>query len=758
MSSKTKWLLITIIVQFILVALIFQDVLIHPNNYFFEAGNEAIKNYLIPAFYIRYDTGVHFSGMNYPYGELPIFIDCQFPIAWCLQFIEHHFFPVAQYVPGIFNLMMLLSFLPCAAYIYLILSDFQVRHWFAMISAIGITMLSPQVIRMEGHFSLSYLFYIPMILYFTTHLLQAERKWKWVVLITVFNLVFGLIHLYYPAIMISFELSFLLIYGWQNYLQKKTFIKNTLLLLFSSILPFLIIEAFIFFIDPAHDRIKYPWGFFFAHASFNSTYLPPLNNILNFAHLSNGYWEGFAYVGVVGWAASLLILIKLIRKLIGKSRHFLIIPQFLRWSLYASFIVFLFSCAFPFKWGMESVLQYLGPLRQFRAVGRFAWVYYYILSITGVYCLHQFTRLFSFKMRSSLSGVILVMMIAGWSIDIYFNFTTLKNQYKPYPIAKDFTESGAIGSILKRENKKAEDFQAILTLPFFHVGSEKFWLEGGRSLWHGLKVSFETGLPMVDSYMGRTSLSNTLSSIQLVADRKIKKEILDDWPSEKPLLLLVTKDNLTPNEKYIVSRSRLLFESDDEALYELPVETFAAPFDSLRNHFFSVRDSFFSVGKNCYTDAPGSKVYKKKFSPDTGTAFFSDAPFQDSGTVKLLAASIDGNPQMYEASVWIKLFTDTYEIPILVYSQQDETGTVVDKQVIDLKTDPDNYKGWVRASCYFELKKQGNMVNLHVQGKYLEADRFLLRPANVNIYDEVKKDSSFVLNNYFIPPPYHSLQ
>ena len=80
MTNKTKWLLITIAIQFLLMAGIFRNVLFHPNEYFFEAGEDVIKSLMCMAYYIKYDHGLHFTGEIYPYGDHVMYADTHFPV------------------------------------------------------------------------------------------------------------------------------------------------------------------------------------------------------------------------------------------------------------------------------------------------------------------------------------------------------------------------------------------------------------------------------------------------------------------------------------------------------------------------------------------------------------------------------------------------------------------------------------------------------------------------------------------------------
>ena len=39
---------------------------------------------------------------------------------------------------------------------------------------------------------------------------------------------------------------------------------------------------------------------------------------------------------------------------------------------------------------MEFIVNYLGPLKQFRGIGRFAWLFYYVINIAAFYGIYQF--------------------------------------------------------------------------------------------------------------------------------------------------------------------------------------------------------------------------------------------------------------------------------------------------------------------------------------------------------------------------------
>jgi len=117
------------------------------------------------------------------------------------------------------------------------------------------------------------------------------------------------------------------------------------------------------------------------------------------------------------------------------------------------------------------------------------------------------------------------------------------------------------------------DYQAILPLPFFHVGSENVWLEAKCDiLRQSFIVSLKSGLPSMGVMLSRTSLSQTYKSLALVNNPISPFQILNDLPNKKPLLLMVENCNeLTSAEKNLVLYSSLVWRGPKFAFYQLPI-------------------------------------------------------------------------------------------------------------------------------------------------------------------------------------------
>ncbi len=101
----------------------------------------------------------------------------------------------------------------------------------------------------------------------------------------------------------------------REWIKKQTFRNNLTLfvhLFFQLILPFLILQLF-YISDHITDRSSYPWGFLYYRAYPQSVFLPigkPYGHFLN-SFVNTGFidWEGYAYVGLVAFAGTLVFLV-----------------------------------------------------------------------------------------------------------------------------------------------------------------------------------------------------------------------------------------------------------------------------------------------------------------------------------------------------------------------------------------------------------------------------------------------------------------
>jgi hypothetical protein len=265
-------------------------------------------------------------------------------------------------------------------------------------------------------------------------------------------------------------------------------------------------------------------------------------------------------------------------------------------------------------------------------------------------------------------------------------------------------------------------------------------------------AAYDTKLPMIDSHCGRTSLSHTMNALQLVSSPLIERNIVKDFPSDKPILLIVTDTSLTKDERLVISKGKFIATEGVLFLYELPLTSLDPPFHQARKDFLLNKDSLRRSGNLLFHSEKNDLVYSHQLV--AGNPFDSGLK-KKSDTIQLFNDLMSGadTSTTYEASIWNRVFTDSYESPELVVRQFDSKNKMIQELVSIPKEEPDNAYGWLRQHVDFKLTDLNSRVEIFIRGKRIEANYFLLRPATLDVYDRVATDSSFWLNNYFIPPP-----
>lgn len=757
MKTKLRdYLLLTGICSAVLLAF-FPKPLLCPDKYAFAPGGDGIKNYYTPAYYLKYDHGFHFTGMNYPYGEHIIYTDNQPALSLALNWIDDNLFTLHDRTVGILNIMMLLSVIVCAWCIYAILRRFFMPSWYAIIVSIIISFLSPQLLRITGHYALAYTFFFPLCWLLFMKYTDVEKKWLYFIILATIVIVFSFIHPYYGLLSALFFLSVACVYTWENKKGNLSwkFLLHTLLLAF---LPLLFTQIFMQFTDVVNDRPQSPYGFLTYRASFESIFLPTFGNyhswITSIINLKIIQPEGRAYVGIIGIFILLFVLIKWIRRMVSNKKIHTpmpVLPRDLSLYLWTGVWVLLFSMAIPFIWSMEFLLDWLTPLKQFRSPGRFAWVFFYIFTIFSSIYFYLIYRTWRYK-ANVVSISLLSATLILWSGDAYHNISFLEKHGINGGYENSFSKENCFyDTILKENGYSIDDFQAILALPYFLEGSEKLYiLRGGASVVEAMKASYDTGLPMLQGMMSRTSLSQTLKLAQLMSGDLIEKKIITEL-NKKPILLLTVNAEVWEIEKPLVKKGTIIWSNDRISLYVLPLSAFDTQFHEVVETFKNNVSNFVYYDKRYYTEDSTQGVFLKSFDDkEMEISFYgAGAAVADKGIIEILDTTVIlSKGTAMEGSIWIKAFRETPAFPLIHFEQYDTTGKLVETGVTNPKFLTDIVGDWVRVSLPFVLAGENNRIRFYMEGVKISADEFLLRPTGINVYHHIASDDSFWLNGY----------
>ena len=569
-------MMLTIALSVMIVALFFRVIVQSPGSYWFDDSGQGFTTYFGALYHAHCDQHSYRSNaMNYPYGEAVLFTDSQPLLVNPIRFISKHIVDVTGHTVAIINLAMLFSIVLASLFIYLIFKEMGVKWWFASLAAVGIAMVSPQIGSMGGHFGLSWLFWIPLVLYLIIRF-DRTRKLPYTLLIGIVTFCAGLMHFYFVAI-IAFLTGGYWFFRFIWYRQAKTFwYRDAIHIFLQFIFPVLVLQFLTMVNDDVTDRTAWPFGLYSYLAHPVGIFLPDKRpwlfvseHITVFRHIS---WESLAYIGTPALFGFLAGLAWMVRRVIRRE-SFLKVTHLssVNVMFWVSVVALLFSFGLPMILGMKGLADYAGPIRQLRTLSRFSWLFFYLLNIivfASIY--HRAFVKDSQWYWKLIAGTAVLLLFADGFYNVRNVAHVVKNRI---PVLEDTQNLSEANAWVKEVD--ASKYQAILPMPYFHVGSENIWIDAT----HGIKettmlASLKTGLPTAGVELSRTSISQTYNNYALFTEPLERLEFPDFLPDERPLLLLKMKDyQPSAQEQRMIDHSRLLTEAPAFVLYELPVTT-----------------------------------------------------------------------------------------------------------------------------------------------------------------------------------------
>ena len=212
----------------------------------------------------------------------------------------------------------------------------------------------------------------------------------------------------------------------------------------------------------------------------------------------------------------------------------------------------LLACRFDGSTTGSLGLDFLGPLGQFRAPGRFAWPLYYVLSLVGFAWLASQIKV----ARANSERWKHRLLVAGAWVGILTTATEgvalqrwVVDRGRPAPNAFNLSVVERTASLAHiSEALKAIDpalYQAILTVPLFHIGSELVVppsATSGDFLRDAFALSKHLRLPLMSSMLGRVSREESLETFLLYSQVERADYLCSKLMREAPILVLANQD------------------------------------------------------------------------------------------------------------------------------------------------------------------------------------------------------------------------
>ncbi|NQU84594.1 MAG: hypothetical protein HQ541_02420 [Mariniphaga sp.] len=755
--------LITIFIILILSSVafffIFKPVLQHPNAYLYSKGGDAVKSYFNFSYYLKFDEGIKHDGINYPYGDHLQYINSHPLYVQVLKFVDKNIYPIANNGVAIMNLTMILSLMLAIPFIFLILRRFSLPRWYAAILAIILLFLTPQFDRILGHFEMVYAFFLPMFWYLLIRWKEGKKQWLWASLLVIAGLIGGFTSAYYASFYAIFLLGVLFVELWKNRKNLKNYWKTALYLFVIAIIPLVIVKGLVSATDWVTDRPFNPYGFYVYHADFLSVFLPfisPLKTLVGNVIDMDFQWEGRAYVGLPATLLAVSIFITGIYNLISKKKvswRIFAPDKKMNAFFYAAILVLLFAMCIPFKYGFGFLLELVPPVKQFRALGRFTWIFYYVFTVYAALFFYKLYRLFRLK-RFPLPGIlILIFVIVYWSLDAGINIRRSTERLLNNNDKLESSDDEFLGRF-QEAGVNPNDYQAIFFLPYASTCGDKLLFEKGMNAFSdAMKCSYHTGLPLVQSFSPRLSFTNALSSIQMLADSAIRKTRLDDM-NEKPLLLVCTKEKMNKQETWLQSKAKVFWEDDYITLSTLPLSVFSNSYQNWVQMADTVKTKLSGAGK-IYSDsiANQSIIYVDYEDIYSLNKFSGNGAFYEkSGDFELLNDSLNSDfiSGQYEISFWLYVDDRKYDMPKATIIISDSEKNKVNEKRLNTREVHNVYNHWIRVADKIDLKP-GFTIQLNIRGDYIAVDDILVKPVSSDVLVKVSNDFELFNNFPYIP-------
>ncbi|MCS7073770.1 MAG: hypothetical protein NZ108_04815 [Bacteroidia bacterium] len=483
---------------------LFGDIALKPSNYLLGHSEDGIKNYFTFFYHVKVDTDwIQFGGMNMPYGENLIFTDCQPILTWICKLIGWK--PSFEEAVGFINTLILLSFIVGSIAYFRLCILLGFNPVFSAVYTALIIFLSPQILRFSGHYSLAYIHFLPVFLILLHKEFYQNSFSNWTILISLYCIFHGFIHLYLFAIaaLTSFVFWILVLFYHAN--KHKQALLNVLL---SVILPAIVLIVFQKLTDSVTDRPSSPYGFLAYRSYWESIFLPCemwLGNWISklFIKIQEVPWEGRAYIGMPATIFVIYYLFYFLKqtgftKSLTWIRQTKFEPSFLNLLLLTSIVLLIYSLGVPFVWKLDFLLDYLGPLQQFRGIGRFAWLFFYVINLFVLRHLNTSLE------KQQWSIVIVTLILIGIDIGQFYDYWR-----------KEVGKQNSYSTLTKiLDQKDTSSIQGILPLPGFHIGSEAISFTPpnfNNMLFHSILASAKLEKTIYSVCLSRTSLSQTLS-------------------------------------------------------------------------------------------------------------------------------------------------------------------------------------------------------------------------------------------------------
>jgi hypothetical protein len=754
------WVFVALAAMCIYLFVRYEQVFMQPNDCILNMALDGLKNYFTTAWHLKYDpTRLGYQGMSHPYGEHILFSDNQPALVNTARLIGRYVPAMKDQGVALINLFQLFQLVFSVFCFVLLFRRLDLPGWYGALASFLLVLLTPQHIRWDGHFGLSQVWVIPLLLLLLHTYEQRKYKRRISLTIGLLGLVAAQFHMYYFGLFVLF----LSIYHLVSFLRipKATrFYKRIVHWLLMLIVPYGLLNIWIQASHFAGDRPADPYGFNNFHGFWEGIFLPypewPMYKWIDttIAQIRPIDGESNSYVGIFATLFFLFVVFRGFR--VFKATEPIVSGEdgfhrnYLRNIWWSAVALGAFSCGFPHAIpGLEWLTDYYGPIKQFRSMGRFNWLLFYVFNVAALYWVWHFAKRQS-QIWVKTCAITLPFLLLSY--EAYQHQDVRRAAIWPNMLTKSDPNSTALDWVSKLDTAS---FQAIYPMPYYHIGSDNISLDAMFDVFLlTQRTGYATGLPDMGVFMSRTPLHQTLQQVQLGFEPVEMPRILHDMVSEKDLALLTVPtyaDKVKAKHGHLLAKAQTIFSNKDATLYRLPLDSLKAV---VRAHIDGQKEQIWKLNLPNAAWVPAKTdafFYQKSYDdlrevldPMAGAGALSA---RMSDTTMLFHGSIPEG--RYYISYWINATIDLgihaeLKMEFTDRSTKQRNGWKHEGSRLYVKTIKD---GWALIEVAFEVKPNTELrAYQHKKGvdAIMQIDEVQIRPQDCDVF---YRDQAYLVKN-----------
>ena len=593
--SHKFWFWNVLILQMMLVVATFWRLILDGQRYLFMDSYDGMRNYFAYHNFINQgetDDFFLFNNMNYPFGDYITYTDNTPLLAVIVKWFSENIYNISHCSLSIFHWFYVFSIVLSSVFLYLIGKHFIKTKWLLTLFSVAIPWITPQLLRFNiGHFSLALSCCILAVLYGLVRLYynyHEDKKIIWsIVGIITAVVISSFLHMYFLVINGFVIGYFCLVWALVNWRNRIDFTKMLAFAFFIPVTALGIVLGIVRNIDTYyHLRRETAEGFGYSvwQMTLDALYIPHdfstvpsfLSSSIDFPSYEGiGYMGGFALYGLAFYF--IFIIINLIRKRLlnlqslvnltsrtEQNRQLILIISITGiLCLWISFGVkaLFFNGTLRFDNWLNPfyfLVKLFDQVTQFRAMGRFNWVFFLTINIFILYQIDQYWHFYNKKWLAKILAIALCIILSMDAIDSMMNQNLRARGLNPLTEVKYLKTLETLISDIDMEK-----YQAILPLPYYHSSCEDYnYTINPNDRWatQTYQLTTLTGLPLMASQTARSPVEPTYELFDIFLKDEIPEAIAERL-TDQPILVIVNNAEYAWDHAPTLEPAKMVFEN-----------------------------------------------------------------------------------------------------------------------------------------------------------------------------------------------------